>query len=124
MDPLLKTKWLEKLRSDQYTQTRSTLKDTKGYCCLGVLCEVLKENPSFLPQDVTIEEFPDRLEIHLIVEYAHGIGAISETSSLPTTLSKALGLESGPLSAPDLITMNDDKGYPFWRIANEIEEKL
>ena len=32
--------WLEALRSGKYAQTRYTLRDDAGYCCLGVACEV------------------------------------------------------------------------------------
>lgn len=47
MDAELKKKWLEALRSGNYSQTRSNLflgtaEDgiPPGYCCLGVLCAV------------------------------------------------------------------------------------
>lgn len=32
-------KWIENLRSGKFTQTRGTLKNDKGYCCLGVLVQ-------------------------------------------------------------------------------------
>lgn len=34
-------KWIEALRSGNYRQTRGTLQDSNGYCCLGVACKVL-----------------------------------------------------------------------------------
>ena len=37
----LKDKWLEALRSGEYSQTTETLKDENGFCCLGVLCDVI-----------------------------------------------------------------------------------
>lgn len=37
MDPGIKRKWVEALRSGKYTQTVGTLRDGYGYCCLGVL---------------------------------------------------------------------------------------
>lgn len=44
MDPVLKSKWLEALRSGDYQQTTGVLIDVdKGvdyFCCLGVLCTV------------------------------------------------------------------------------------
>jgi len=43
MNPEVKAKWLEALRSGEYNQTKRTLRDSHGYCCLGVLCEVYKE---------------------------------------------------------------------------------
>ena len=38
-------KWLEALRSGKYKQTTGRLQDSKGFCCLGVACDVL------IPQD-------------------------------------------------------------------------
>jgi hypothetical protein len=40
MDAELKKKWVEALRSGEYTQTQGHLKSSEGFCCLGVLCEV------------------------------------------------------------------------------------
>lgn len=36
--------WLKALRSGKYKQTRRVLHDEEGYCCLGVLCDVLKKD--------------------------------------------------------------------------------
>lgn len=33
-------KWVDALRSGNYTQTNGALHDTGGYCCLGVACDV------------------------------------------------------------------------------------
>jgi hypothetical protein len=40
VDRELVVRWIEALESGRYRQTRSCLRDAKGYCCLGVLCEV------------------------------------------------------------------------------------
>jgi hypothetical protein len=42
LKPDVKQRWLDALRSGQYKQTVGRLKDSEGYCCLGVLCDVLK----------------------------------------------------------------------------------
>ena len=47
MNQQIKTKWVTALRSGKYNQTRSVLKDSNGYCCLGVLCEVSKQMTGF-----------------------------------------------------------------------------
>jgi hypothetical protein len=45
MNPQVKEKWLTALRSGEYKQTDGALRDSKGFCCLGVLCDVYtKEN--------------------------------------------------------------------------------
>lgn len=38
-------KWLNALRSGEYSQTKYKLQDDKGFCCLGVACDV------FIPKD-------------------------------------------------------------------------
>jgi hypothetical protein len=35
------TKWLKALRSGEYRQTKEVLKSDEGFCCLGVLCDVV-----------------------------------------------------------------------------------
>lgn len=40
MDEKLKADWVRALRSGEYKQTRGTLTDGEGFCCLGVLCKV------------------------------------------------------------------------------------
>jgi hypothetical protein len=51
-------KWVKALRSGKYKQTKKTLKDENGYCCLGVLCSIVKPKKrwtyfSTLPDFVT-----------------------------------------------------------------------
>ena len=33
-------KWVKALRSGKYKQSVATLKDSRGYCCLGVACAI------------------------------------------------------------------------------------
>lgn len=40
MDNELKSQWVAALRSGKYKQTQGTLKDSTGFCCLGVLREI------------------------------------------------------------------------------------
>lgn len=45
-------KWINALRSGKYKQTQGSLQDAKGYCCLGVACEL------FIPEkDRIIDHF-------------------------------------------------------------------
>lgn len=48
MDTQDKAKWTAALRSGEYKQTRCTLKNDEGYCCLGVLNEVLGLPQSYI----------------------------------------------------------------------------
>ena len=53
MDKIIKRKWVKALRSRKYKQGFRQLKslEPEAYCCLGVLCEVMKEK--YLPKDPT-----------------------------------------------------------------------
>jgi len=39
-----KKKWVKALRSEQYQQTTYELQNSDGYCCLGVLREIMDPN--------------------------------------------------------------------------------
>lgn len=41
MDQEMKAKWIEALRSGRYLQARERLRAGKGFCCLGVLCDLV-----------------------------------------------------------------------------------
>ncbi len=95
------------LRSGDYDQTQNVLRDSKGYCCLGVLCIV--EGISFIEDDrgggifitndrYAEDEFPPE----------HILGR--------TQLRKE--------DAVQLSTLNDEEDYTFDQIADYIEEKL
>jgi hypothetical protein len=44
MNPVIRTRWAKALRSGDYDQTNHALKDSKGYCCLGVLCDLYAQD--------------------------------------------------------------------------------
>ena len=45
MNPEVKQKWIDALRSGDYEQGSEKLRGPNGYCCLGVLCDLyIKEN--------------------------------------------------------------------------------
>jgi len=37
-------KWVEALRSGEYEQTTENLQDHRGYCCLGVACDLYEKS--------------------------------------------------------------------------------
>ena len=41
MDKKLKTRWIKALRSGKYPQATNGLRTETGYCCLGVLCDLI-----------------------------------------------------------------------------------
>lgn len=111
MNPEVKAKWLEALRSGRYKQGYQQLKDHDGnYCCLGVLCDIhAKEtHNAFTGKDYLRDRF-----------------------ALPEIVYKWAGL-SGPLGAiptpindhNSLADMNDKFKMTFHEIADIIEKQL
>ena len=58
MNELVKKKWVEALRSGIYDQDKLKLKTDEGYCCLGVLCDILGQDFEGLEVEDT-EILPD-----------------------------------------------------------------
>ena len=134
MDAKLKTLWLEALRSGQYPQTRGTLQDAHGYCCLGVLCKVALDN-DLLPPFVEIraikgESSIAKMEIRIIEPSLEYNVASYDTNSLPTTLVQEWNMGTAySRSAPPVDDLahictiwNDADKLSFHDIANKLEK--
>lgn len=111
MEPELKKKWVDALRSGEYKQGRTYLRRRKDntFCCLGVLCEVAGISKSLRTPDV------DGYAYQLTDTY-------SDTTSIPDDF---LGVPRRERNV--LISMNDGIGGPcksFEEIANYIEKTL
>jgi hypothetical protein len=111
MNPQIKQKWVDALRSGDYQQGQCYLRTNSGFCCLGVLCDLYgKENN---------------------VEWQHNevVGYFYENHSfsLPSSVLEWAGLEYCNPRVDDetnsLAGLND-KGSTFIEIANLIEEQL
>ncbi len=105
MDVELKKKWVDALRSDKYSQTQGQLRNDKGYCCLGVLCDLLKES-----EDDWI--------------YRNDAGYTFKGSYTCYPPQEIIDMYSfSGVSTGKLASLNDDK-YSFEDIANFIEENV
>jgi hypothetical protein len=93
-----KRKWLKALRSGKYEQAKGSLKKDGGYCCLGVLRDVI--NPNSRAGDE-----------YLCKTHSLLVGLPHEGSS------NEVGTQY------DLAAMND-AGKSFKEIANYIEKRL
>jgi hypothetical protein len=97
-------KWMKALRSGEYSQTRGALQDGRGYCCLGVACEVL---------------IPDKLKERGALGWLSG-GMPSCQSHGPIWL-KEINLDLSLLLSSPLAEMNDSKKMTFDEIADVLE---
>ena len=59
LDPELKAKWLAALRSDEYKQGKYCLNIEGEFCCLGVLCDIAKDEIGYewVPGDVSLKNY-------------------------------------------------------------------
>lgn len=125
----LRKRWTDALRSGQYKQGREWLCRNGNYCCLGVACEVFKEDVGLA---VTSGEYKgSEVAPYTYTEYNGGGG------NLPVAVQNLLGInglgqlppqarediaewdKSYPLS---LVSLNDELFYDFNKIADVIDK--
>lgn len=129
MNPEVKAKWLAALRSGDYAQAKGSLKDdlyedennpteatSVGYCCLGVLCELARQEGGVLTS---------------ISKSFSGIyNYDGESGLLPFSVQQWSGLND---SSPEYqnedgeyiwLTDLNDNGKTFAELADIIEEKF
>lgn len=110
-------KWVEALRSGDYPQTKSQLRNATGFCCLGVLCNIhAQEHPEIAKKQINPSMY---------LEGAY---------TLPKEVMKWAGLSGEAGEKRDLkgftidgetyshLAHANDKGVPFEKIANWIEK--
>ena len=102
-----RAKWVKALRSGEYRQAKSVLTDGRGFCCLGVACEI-----SGLGH--WDGEF----------EWEYHAGDTQETAFLPFEVKEWLGLrtDAGDFAGGSLAQIND-YGKKFTTIAKIIESE-
>ena len=122
MNPEIKKRWIEALNSDEYKQTKNRLKDSTGYCCLGVLTDLYVKEHN--------QEWKYYEESHIYyfndVESGQREGTI-----LPYCVVNWSGLEYvdpyfhvSNTDDVNYLTILNDEGYSFKQIAQIIEENF
>ena len=117
MNKEIKARWVEALRSGNYKQGRYNLRRGNFYCCLGVLCDVVKDevNYDWLPLQDSIGTFYrfDRAD-----------------EVLPDSVASYADLEISPKVTFDgkeeicITAINDDTDLTFDDIADLIEKQF
>jgi hypothetical protein len=113
MNPEIRAKWTEALRSDKYKQVTGFLNADGGMCCLGVLCDIL--HPEQWKQDLDVDAglYLFDGEMQLPPDW------ICIEAGLPVPIRDGEG--SNPVN--DLAEANDG-GMTFEQIADIIEARL
>lgn len=114
MNQEIRDEWIGDLESGKYPQTVGSLKDDKGYCCLGVLCEIYIRH--HLTLCINWEPGPHTGTLYLL-----GNGGY-----LPVEVIKWAGLNSHMGSYyddhgnPQSLAQHNDSGVDFKTIADII----
>lgn len=100
MDAEIKNRWIRALRSGEYNQATGTLYDPEqnGYCCLGVLCEIARDN------GVVTRKVYDTFSLY----FQESDYDDARSGSLPQVVQDWAGIES---SDPKVMTDADGSGY-------------
>lgn len=133
MDAQLKQRWIDALTSGEYRQTQDHLKDGNGYCCLGVLCDlVARDDENIVPKEIGFElinvplgEFPFDEETDEFcgddgygTVYDHEKHRIVAEAMPPINLAEKLGI----IDFMDKVAGMNDGGDTFEEIADWIAE--
>lgn len=106
--------WVDALRSGRFEQAEGGLRQGKQFCCLGVACEVARE---------------EGLDLHVQHEGGNGWSYNGEVSTLPIEVVDWLGMRSAnPWISIDpggnriaATVANDMKHWTFAEIADGLE---
>lgn len=105
-------KWVEALRSGEYTQTRGQLKDYSRFCCLGVACDLFMKETGrgYWNGDIFYAEDGGEYEASLLMPpIMHWLGLEDRSGGYVSN------------SAPRSLASQNDDGKSFSEIADIIE---
>ena len=124
MNPEVKEKWVEALRSGEYKQGTNYLRSHNDrFCCLGVLCDIAEKEG--IVEAERYWEFDDEVEDDPFANYSYD--GTDTSLPIPVRIWAGLDPEEGwnPMLVSDsCIQLNDSEGFTFEQIADEIEEAL
>lgn len=110
--------WVEALRSGEYKQSQGQLRTDEGYCCLGVLSAIVKDEIGGCWNRNDNTPYP---------QWEFIIGTDVSQSLLPQEIVELVGMQTNEGTFPwsvfdwSLIDMNDS-GKSFEEIADVIEK--
>lgn len=109
-------KLIAALRSGKYKQTKFSLHDSTGYCCLGVACEVMRRSRK--QGDIKWQKAGST--------WVFRVGDYQEAAILPRPVQNYYGLTAqGKLDVrSSMMVMNDSDELTFEQIADKLEAWL
>ncbi len=127
MHKQIKDKWTTALKGGEYEQSRGHLKTFLGYCPLGVLCDIVKNDVGgewHVWGTSPMIDDPSNLPQRFIINGSVDVSSPSSSFSPPTAVLEYAGMsvDKNDDVISKLIVMNDDEGRTFGEIADFIEE--
>lgn len=132
MNPQVKEKWIDALRSGKYEQGSEKLRTVNGYCCLGVLCDLYSqeqntewefhgafEEENTQPTDYWYFEGESEFLPESVKEWA-GLPDANPTVRVDVTE----GESEGDWFYNDEIANLNDSGYNFNELSKLIEQQF
>ncbi len=119
MKAAVKKKWVAALKSGEYKQTRKELRNKDGFCCLGVLCDLYKE-------ETKDGEWSEAEAGQFFVFKVRNGGQCSATV-LPGAVAVWAGFEPftrNPSTKNGQLAELNDAGMTFKKVAAIIEKEL
>ena len=131
MNPEVKQKWIDALRSGKYEQGSEKLRSVSGYCCLGVLCDLYAQEHNvewefrgrggtyLQPQDYWY--FDDQSEFlpKIVMNWA---GLKTHNPSVRVDIEDNFDDDNSFYT--DEIANVNDSGYTFMDLSKIIEQQL
>jgi hypothetical protein len=114
-------KWAKALRSGKYPQTNGVLRDSNGFCCLGVLCNLhAQAHPEIAVHEINPYEYigEDTELPKAVVEWAEIKGGGS--AGFPEELRpsyRRFDDDKNTTIATCLVDLNDDAQWNFKKIS-------
>ena len=134
MNPEVKQKWIDALRSGKYEQGSEKLRGANGYCCLGVLCDLYAQEHDTQWEFRGYDENSDETNPHPMDYWYFG----DQSEFLPYSVMDWAGLKTHNPTVRIDVEDNDednwyfqdeianvnDSGYTFNDLSKLIEEQL
>jgi hypothetical protein len=126
MNPEIKTRWIEALRSGDYKQGKSILHNiyTDEFCCLGVLCDIVRDEvPGLEVEQHRASESFDGSEGYPPESVCNYVG-IETGGGFRVHLKEEDNVQGLTSETVDVYYLNDALSWDFERIADSIERDL
>lgn len=124
MKAYIKDKWIKALKSGEYKKTESFLRTDKGYCCLGVLCDLYHKETGKGEWEKHHYDFGN------YYKFKTDNPSEKDSKLLPFDVVRWAGLPDQvgvPLNGygeKDIISALNDAGFSFNQLTKVIEEQF